>query len=348
MSNLKKVVFATLLLGLVGMGVFAYFVYTSIFVPNTAFDNEKAHVYITTGSDFDTLMNDLEPLLLDPESFKRVAKRKAYTQNIKSGHYELIKGMNNNEIINALRSRNVPINIKYNNQERLEDLAGALARQMEPDSLAFLEAITDEAFLKDAGFSRESALGMYLPNTYEVYWNTSATGFRDKMKQEYERFWNENRLAKLKQVGLSKNEAISLAAIVQKETAKVDEKPRVAGVYLNRLRVGMLLQADPTVIYAKKRSEQNFDQVIKRVLYKDLEIDSPYNTYKYAGIPPGPIAMPDISSINAVLNAEKHDFFYFVADVTNFGYHKFAKNLSQHNRNKAEYVRWLSKQGVQR
>lgn len=348
MSHLKKVVFATLLLGLIGMAVFAYYVYTSIFVPNTAFENQEAHVYIPTGAIFSEVMADLEPLLRDSNSFEAVAQRKGYTQNVKAGHYVIAQGMNNNDIINTLRSRNVPIDIKFNNQERLEDLAGALANQMEPDSLSFLEAFTNADFLKASGFSSGSALGMYLPNTYEVYWNTSASGFRDKMKAAYEKFWNGRRLEKLKKLGLSKNEAISLAAIVQKETAKVDERPAVAGVYLNRLKVGMLLQADPTVIYAKKRSENNFDQVIKRVLYKDLEIDSPYNTYKYLGIPPGPITMPDISSIDAVLNAEKHDYYYFVADVNNFGYHKFAKNLSQHNRNKAEYVRWLSKQGVRR
>jgi len=155
-------------------------------------------------------------------------------------------------------------------------------------------------------------------------------------------------MEKAAKLNLSPEQVTALAAIVQKETARIDERPRVAGVYLNRLRVGMLLQADPTVIYAIKRASGDFDQVIKRVLYADLEIDSPYNTYKYGGIPPGPITMPDISSIDAVLNPEKHDYFYFVADVSNFGYHKFAKTLSQHNRNKAEYIRWINNQGLKR
>lgn len=147
---------------------------------------------------------------------------------------------------------------------------------------------------------------------------------------------------------MTPEKVISLAAVVQKETARTEERPRVAGVYLNRLKRGMLLQADPTVIYAKKRMEKDFDQVIKRVLYKDLEIDSPYNTYKYQGVPPGPITMPDISSIEAVLNAENHNFYFFVADVENPGYHKFARTLGEHNRNKAEYVRWINKQGIKR
>jgi UPF0755 protein len=166
------------------------------------------------------------------------------------------------------------------------------------------------------------------------------------MLEESNRFWNKNRLEKVKNIKLSKKQIISLAAIVQKETVKIDERPRVAGVYMNRINKGMLLQADPTVIYSKKLSENNFNQQIKRVLYKDLVIDSPYNTYKYPGIPPGPITMPDISSIDAVLNFENHNFYFFVADVSNFGYHKFAKDLSQHVRNKNEYTQWISKQKI--
>lgn len=348
MSNLKKVVLATLLLGLLGMALFAYYVYTSVFLANTAFLNEEAHVFIGTDASFSKVMEELDPLLKDASSFQAVAEQKGYSMNIKPGHYIITRGMNNNDIINTLRSRNIPINVKFNNQERLQDLAGQLARQIEPDSSTLLKAFTDKDFLGQIGFTPENALGIYIPNTYEVYWNTSAMSFRDKMYSEYQKFWNNDRLAKAKVLGLNPNEVISLAAIVQKETVKNDEKPRVAGVYLNRLKVGMLLQADPTVIYAKKLEEDNFDQVIKRVLYKDLELDSPYNTYKVAGIPPGPITMPDISSIDAVLNAEKHGFYYFVADVQNFGYHKFAKNLTQHNRNKVEYVKWISQKGVKR
>ena len=256
--------------------------------------------------------------------------------------------MNNNEIINTMRSRNIPVNIKFNNQERLENLAAQIAFQIEPDSLELLSVFKDSAFLKQAGFTKNNALGMYIPNTYEVYWNTSAENFRDKMLKEYNRFWNESRNSKAENIGLSRDQVISLAAIVQKETAKVEERPRVAGVYLNRIKAGMPLQADPTVIYAKKLTEGNFEQVIKRVLYRDLELDSPYNTYKYAGVPPGPITMPDISSIDAVLNAEDHGYYYFVANVNKFGYHKFAKTLAQHNVNKAEYVRWINQQGVNR
>lgn len=345
---LKKIGLAIVFLGLAVMAAFAYYVYNNIFTPNTAFNNEEAHIYIASNATFTEVKNDLAPLLKDIESFDKVAGKKEYPSNIKPGHFIIKKGMNNNEIVNAIRSGNTPIQVKFNNQERLENLASHLASQMEPDSLAFINAFKDPAFLTQSGFTIDNALGMYIPNTYEVYWNSKATDFRDKMLAEYNAFWTPSKTQKAKAQNLTRDEVMALAAIVQKETAKVDERPKVAGVYLNRLRVGMPLQADPTVIYAKKKTENNFDQVIKRVLYKDLEIDSPYNTYKRAGVPPGPIAMPDISSINAVLNPEKHNYFYFVADVENFGYHKFASTLAQHNRNKNSYVRWVNENGVHR
>lgn len=336
------------LVGVVVMAGFSYFVYTNIFVSNTAFNNEEAHIYIGTNATFNDVKDELEPLLEDMESFETVANRKGYVSNVKAGHFVIKKGMNNNEIINTIRLINVPIKIKFNNQERLENLAGQIANQLEADSLSLLTAMKDTSFLEKSGFNLQTALGMYVPNTYEVYWNSSPEDFRDKMLQEYNAFWTESRNSKAQKLGLSRDEIMSLAAIVQKETAKVDERPRVAGLYVNRIKRGMPLQADPTIIYAKKLSEGDFDQVIKRVLYRDLEIDSKYNTYKNVGVPPGPITMPDISSIDAVLNHEKHDYLFMVANVQNFGYHKFAKTLSQHNANRREYVRWINSQGVNR
>ena len=339
---------AIVFIGLIAMAAFAYYVYNSVFVSNTAFNNNEAHIYIPTGARFSDVLNELRPLLDDPVAFEAVANRKGYPTNIKPGHYLIKKGMNNNDIVNTIRSRNIPIDVKFNNQERIEDLAGHMSRQIEADSLSLLTAMMDADFLSEANLNDDTVLSMYIPNTYELYWNTSAEEFRNRMLKEYNSFWNESRLQKAKNLKLSKEQVMSLAAIVQKETAKAEERSRVAGVYINRLNKGMLLQADPTVIYAKKKLENDFNQVIKRVLYVDLTLDSPYNTYKYAGVPPGPIAMPDISSIEAVLNPEKHDYFYFVADVTNFGFHKFAKTLAQHNVNKAEYVRWVNANGVKR
>lgn len=258
------------------------------------------------------------------------------------------KGMNNNDIVNSLRSGNIPVKVSFNNQETVSDLAGRIADQIEADSIDLVKSFSDPEFLRKNGFDEDTKLSVYVPNSYEFFWNTSAQEFRDRMFKEYQRFWNEDRLKKAKDKGLSPLEVISLAAIVHKETAKVDERPRVAGLYLNRLRRGMLLQADPTVIYAIKKHSGNFDTVIKRVLYKDLELDSPYNTYKYAGTPPGPITMPDISAIDAVLNPEKHEYLYMVANVEDFGYHKFAKTSAQHNRNKVQYIRWINQQNINR
>src|SRR5690606_36684484 len=174
-------------------------------------------------------------------------------------------------------------------------------------------------------------------NTYEFFWNTSARQFRDRMTKEYRSFWNEERRAKAEGLNMTIQGVSTLASILHNETVKIDERPRVAGVYLNRLNRGLLLQADPTVILANKKLSGDFNQVIKSVLFHHLEVNSPYNTYKFAGIPPGPIAMPDISAIDAVLNPEQHDYLYFCASVELFGYHELAKTLAQHNVNAAKY-----------
>ena len=345
---LKKILLTVVLLGLVGMAGFSYYVYQNIFTPNTGFNNPQAHVFIPTGATFKMVQEELSPLLKDMNTFVTVAQRKGYSSNIKAGHFIIKKGSNNNEIINSIRSGNIPVTIKFNNQERLEDLAGHLAKQIELDSASLLDTMLDVDFLKVSGFTQDTALGMYIANSYEVYWNTSPKAFCQKMLREYNAFWNTSRVAKAKAISLSKDQVMALAAIVQKETAMIQERPMVAGLYLNRLKKGMLLQADPTVIFAKKKTENNFKQVIKRVLFKDLKIASPYNTYKYSGVPPGPITMPDVSAIDGVLNYKKHGFYFMVADVENFGYHKFAKTLSAHNRNKKQYVNWINKQGVKR
>jgi len=345
---LKKILWTVALLGLLICGFVAYQIYNAIFSPNTQFNNNEAFVYIASDATFTDVKSSLQPLLKDLSTFEAVAKRKGYVTNIKAGKYALKKGMNNNEIINTLRSANIPVRVSFNNQESLESLAGRISEQLEADSMSLVQAFNDSDFLRETNFDEDSKLGMYLPNTYEFFWNTKAEGFRDRMLKEYRAFWNEERLQKAKAQNLTPEQVIALAAVVQKETAKVDERRRVAGVYLNRIRKGILLQADPTVIFAIKKETGNYDTIIKRVLYRDLEMDSPYNTYKYAGVPPGPITMPDISSIEAVLNPEKHEYLYFVADVSNFGYHMFAKTLAQHNRNKVQYTRWLNEQKVLR
>jgi len=348
MNNYKKILLGIVLIGLVVMAVFAYRVYGIFFTPNTNFTSDTYEVLIPTGADYNTAFLIVADAVEDRDAFHQTAVRKGYNMNVKSGRFLLKAGMSNNSMVNTLRSKNIPLNVRFNNQERLENLAGRMAQQIEADSLSLIQVMRDSSFLKDHGFTKENALTMYLPNQYEFYWNSSATTFRDRMFQAYNAYWNESRLAQAKKIGLSPQEVTTLASIVHKETAKVDERPKVAGVYMNRLNSRIKLDADPTVIYAKKLVDGDFDQVIKRVLYKDLELENRYNTYKYAGLPPGPIVTPDLTAIDAVLNYQKHDYYYFVADVQNFGYHKFAKNLAQHNANAAEYRRWIQAQNVNR
>lgn len=345
---IRKILLAIALLGLVGLSIFSYYVYNVIFSPNTSFSEETAEVFIPTNATYSEVLEAMRPVVEDLEEFDVVAQKKGYANNPKAGRFILKRGMNNNELVNALRSQNAPVYVTFNNQERLEDLAGRVAAQIEADSASLVAAMKDSAFLSEHEFNDRNALGLYIPNKYEFFWNTSAEEFRTRMLKENNRFWNEDRLQKAEEIGLTPHEVIVLASIVQKETAKVDERPRVAGVYMNRIKNGWKLDADPTVIYAIKDQTGNFDTIIKRVLYKDLKLDSPYNTYLYKELPPGPITMPDISSIDAVLNYEDHDYFYFVADVENFGYHKFAKTLAQHNVNKREYVRWINSRGINR
>ena len=345
--KLRKLVAIFTLVVVTAGTIYGYMVYKEIFSPNTKFSENEVAVYIPTGSSFADVQEIVKPYVEDMERFNSVAEKKSYPPYIKAGKFILRRDMNSNDIINSLRQP-VPVNLAFNNQETLERVVGRIAQQLEVDSLSLYQAFTDRQFLEETGFTEENVLSVFIPNTYEFFWNTSATKVRDKMAKEYRRFWNEERKAKAEALGLTPLQVSSLAAIVHKETAKVDERPRVAGVYLNRLHKGMKLEADPTVIYAIKKQSGDFDQVIKRVLFKDLVIDSPYNTYKYEGLPPGPIAMPDISALDAVLNPEKHNYIYFCASVTNFGYHEFAVTSAQHEVNRQKYVAWVNKMGIKR
>jgi UPF0755 protein len=345
--NLKKIIGIVSVVIAAGLIVYGYILYRQIFAGNTKFQEKELYVKIPTDATFDDVKNIMETYVEDMERFEKVADKKSYPTNIKAGRFLLKKGMNSNELINALR-QNVPVQLAFNNQERMEDFAGRVASQLEPDSLKLLSAFTDENFLKENGFDQTNALCMYIPNSYEFFWNISAEKFRERMAKEYRKFWNADRKAKAEKLGLTPIQVYILASIVHKETVKTDERPRVAGVYLNRLNQGIKLEADPTVIYAMKKHENDFSLVVKLVLNKDLQTNSAYNTYMYEGLPPGPIAMPDISAIDAVLNPEHHNYIYFCASVTNFGYHEFAVTATQHEANRQKYVAWINAQGIKR
>jgi UPF0755 protein len=340
----KKKLYGVLAL-CIGIGIIlGGFYYQKIF-GNAVLKNGS--LYITSEDSLSDITKNLNSFLKKPNDFIWVAKKKNFSKP-KNGRYLLQKGMSINTLVNLLRSGNqTPVKVSFNNQDTLEKLAGRIAQQIEIDSISLLQVMTEKSFLKTNGFTEKSALGMYIPNSYEFYWNTSAKKFRNKMLQEYQRFWNTSRKEKAKKLGFSIQEVSTLASIVQKETAKKEEQPIVAGLYINRLKGNWPLQADPTIIYCiKEKKGQDF--IVKRVLTKDLEIKSPYNTYKNIDLPPSLIAMPDISAINAVLQYKKHSYFYMCASTKKIGYHEFAKSLAQHNRNAAKYQRWISQRGINR
>lgn len=346
--NFKKLIAIIAVLGIVIAGIFSYYIYNKAFVKNTTFTQKEIFVYLPSNSTYEQVKEILTPLVNDIEKFDFVAQKRNYANNVKSGKFLLKKGMTSFDIVRSLR-KNVAVKLAFNNQETLEKLAERITTQVEPSKEELLDAFTNPKFLAANGFTEETVLAMFIPNTYEFYWNTTAEKIAEKMASEYTKFWNEARTVKATEKNLTPIQVSTLASIVHKETAKIDERPRVAGVYLNRLALNMPLQADPTVIYAMKKTSGNFDQVIKRVFSKDTQgTISPYNTYINQGLPPGPIAMPDISAIDAVLNAEKHDYIYFCASVERMGYHDFASTYAAHQVNAKKYAEWVNKLGINR
>jgi len=306
-------------------------------------EEEKVYFYIPTGSNYESVLYDLDTLgwLKNIKAFDWVAQKKEYPSVIKPGRYELSQGMSNDSLVNLLRSgKQAEVELVFNTMRTFEYLAQVIGGQLEADSLSLIKLFKDTSNIESLGFTTDSWFGMFIPNTYRFFWNTSADQFVKRMKQEYQKFWSGERDNKRKENNLSRNEVMSLAAIVQSETFKVDEMPRVAGAYMNRIKKGMKLQADPTVIFALKQPD------IRRVLRKHLKVDSPYNTYKYRGLPPGPIRIPSTQAIDACLNYEKHKYIYFCAKEDFSGYHSFASGYAEHLRNARRYQRALNKRNI--
>jgi UPF0755 protein len=300
--------------------------------------NNEFSLYIPTGADFEQVKDSLylNGLIVNKQSFEWWATHKGYPEHVKPGRYLLKNGMSNRQLCNILNGGlQTPVRVTFNNMRDVAMLAGRVSQQIEADSVEIVSYLTDDEHLTELGFTQQTIPALFLPNTYEFYWNTSAAQFVAKMKKEYDSYWNAERLNKAKEIALSPVQVSTLASIVDKETNKTDEMARIAGVYLNRLRNGWLLQADPTLVFALG------DFGLKRVLNVHKEVESPYNTYKYTGLPPGPICIPSLASINAVLNAEKHNYYYFCAKDDFSGYHVFAKTLTEHNRNAQKYQRAL-------
>lgn len=337
--------FAYLSVLILGIFIGLFVLNAILYTPNVKLKNKNTFLYLDKKTSVDSLLPLLSPYLINKNSFRLASKMKRF-KAAKAGKYRLIDKMNNNHLINILRvGKQEEVKLTFNNQNSLEELAGTISKSLAPDSLAFLKAMTDTEFLKAKGFTQKTALLMYLPNTYRLYYNTSPEQFRVKMWQEYKKFWNKNRKYKAEQVGLTPVEVGILASIIQQESTKKEELPKIAGVYLNRLKDNWLLQADPTIKFAYQQ-ENGKNLIIKRILNKHKEVESPYNTYKYKGLPPGPICMPDIPSIEAVLNPDKHHYYYFVADMKRPGYHLFSTNLKDHINKANSYHSSLNKLGI--
>ncbi|MDP4185971.1 MAG: endolytic transglycosylase MltG [Bacteroidota bacterium] len=321
---------------------FSYKYFSAIFVNDV---KNPGALYIREGASFNDVVDSLKvhDRLRNMTGFKWLAKKKKYTAHIRPGYYYLEKGMSINKIVNILRAgRQTPMRLTFNNVRTKAEFAAKIDRYLMADSTEILNLLNNKAFLDSLGFNENTIPCMFIPDTYEVWWTTKPAEFFKKMKEEYERFWNDSRLAKAKKLGLSPVEVSTLASIVQEETIKPDEKPRVAAVYLNRMNAGMPLQADPTVKFAVG------DFSLRRILQVHTRINSPYNTYKHLGLPPGPIDFPYASSIDAVLNHENNDYLYFCARQDFSGYHNFARNFKEHFANAKQYRSTLDVKGIKK
>ena len=328
------------------MGSFSFYVYQVMFSSNTNFSENYKYIYIKTGTNYADLIEQIKPELINIDHFDVLAKRKMFKP--KPGKYIIKKEMSNNEIINSLRSKNITVNVVFNNVKNMNELAGIIAKQIELDSISFL-SFTKDTFFENKGFDVNNILSMYIPNSYNFYWNTDVREFNDRMFKEYTKFWElNNRETRAKKIGMTQKEVMILASIVFEESNANIDLPRIAGVYMNRLKNNWKLQADPTVKYAAYQTEKYNGTVIKRVLNKHLKINSPYNTYKFYGLPPGLISMPSIQAIDAVLNFEKHNYFFFAADPDNPGKHTFTRTLAEHKKNARKLHRYLNKKGIRK
>lgn len=336
----KKIYVVFILVFSILLSTFGFYTYQLIQTPNILVEKEDRVLLIPYGATFKDVQNKLydEDYVQDLITFSFLAKLMDYDKKVKAGRYLLKSDMTNMDAIKLLRSGSqTPLNITFNNARLKEDLAEKLCSNIAADKDKFLALLNDTAVISTYGFTPYTIKSMFIPNTYEVYWTITEEELLDKMKLEYDKFWNEERLAKAKAINMTPEEVSTLASIVEAESKMRDEQPRVAGVYINRLNRGMALQADPTLVFAAG------DFTITRVLNNHKEIDSPYNTYKYAGLPPGPISIPSISAIDAVLNFESHKYLYFCAKEDFSGYHNFATNLTQHLNNARRYQQALNR-----
>lgn len=307
--------------------------------------DKKEYFYVYNNDTYENVLNRIrtDNIVNDPEAFDYVAKIMKYQDRVKPGRYKLTPGMSNRTLIGNLRGGyQEPVKLKFANIRLKENLAGVLGQNFEADSAQFSALLNNEAVAEQYGFTKDNFFAMFIPNTYEIYWNTSPDKVIERLNEEYKKFWTPERIEKAKAQNLTPIEASILASIVRGEALHNDEMPMIAGLYLNRLKKGILLQADPTVIFA------NNDFSIRRVLNKHLTIDNPYNTYRYKGLPPGPINMPPIVAIDAVLNPAQHEYIYMCAKEDFSGYHAFATTVAEHQINAKKFQKALDDRNIKK
>jgi len=340
-----KLVFVMLLVLALAAALLGRWAWKELVGPGTRFPDESRVLFIPSGSSFDAVIDSLLVLeaVRDEQGFRWLADQKKYPDRIRPGRYRIARDLSMNELLNRLRAgEQEPVRVTFSNVDHLPELAGRIAAELEADSVAFLTAFLDGDLQQQVGLDETTMISLFIPNTYEFWWTTTPQQFIARMRKEHDSFWTEARLSRAHELNMSPVEVATLASIVQAETVRIDDAKRIAGVYKNRLRIGMPLQADPTLKFALGLAE------ISRVLNVDKQVDSPYNTYRNKGLPPGPINMPEPRFIDAVLQAEKHDYLYFCARADLSGFSDFARNYEQHQVNARKYQRALDQRGIYR
>lgn len=331
-------IFLILILTSLSMG------YYGLYAPNTKVEDEGI-IFIQKGDSIQDIANLLKTkkYISDTWTFKMISNLKKYSQNIKPGRYKIENAISFNKLVNKLRiGEQEPVDFTFNNIRSIKELSVIAYNKLNIDSNNIVKLSKDSAFLKSINFTKESLPVIFIPNTYKIYWNISARKFYSIMLREYHKFWNDKRLKLCKEIGLSPIEITTVASIVEEESNKLDEYNRIAGVYINRIKRNWALEADPTLKFIIK------DFTVKRILNKYKKIDSPYNTYKYASIPPGPIRITSIQAIESVLHFEAHNYFFFCAKEDFSGYHNFSTTLRQHNIYALKYRRALNNEKIYR
>ena len=320
---------------------FVYYAFQICYTPNILVEKQDSQIIIPKGATFKDVQRQFheENLVQDLISFSFLSRLMEYDENVKAGRYVLRANMTNLEAIRLLRSgQQEPVKITFNNVRLISELSEKITRNLYMKPEAFEAALVQFAMTNQYGFNKDNILSMFIPNTYEVYYQATPKELIERMHQEFDKFWNEERKSKAQKIGLTPIEISVLASVVQAESVQKEEAPVIAGLYLNRLKKGMPLQADPTLVFAVG------DFTLKRVLNEHKEIDSPYNTYRYAGLPPGPINLPEIHSLNSVLDYTPTNYLYMCAKEDFSGRHNFTGNYQQHMNNAIKYQRALTRE----